>query len=206
METWLEEDFGDHQHWQTKKFGHTQPTFSPFMNGSQKGKTPMQWVAISGKSERISVLQDFGSDVNGASSSGTTPMHVAATHGYAEMVQVLHELGGDVNKAVNITKNSSEQYGWTPMAYAAMFGHVEVVQALCRLGGDANKATNDGRTPLIQACIEGHVAQALIGFGANVSVEDENCMNARGNRSTQRSCPSLTRKCGADCEHFCSAH
>ncbi len=65
----------------------------------ERGATPLQWAAASGRAEAIEWLIRRGADVNAAVESGGTALHAAAFLGYEEAVEVLLRNGAKVNAA-----------------------------------------------------------------------------------------------------------
>lgn len=137
--------------------------------GERDGFTALFRAAAIGRADMVSMLKDFGADLNVQESRGATAMFVAAQNGCVEVLRKLYSLGANVNIPAND--------GVTAVCIAADKGHTEAVIALAGMGADLNKAGEaDGYTPLCVAAQKGHlgVLEALLDLGAdpNIAAKD----------------------------------
>ena len=124
----------------------------------------------------VEALLKLGADVNNPPNSGETALIVAAKCGYDRCVALLIRAGADVK--------TTDRLGKTALDYAEIKGHHTCVALLVQAGNDdakalisaakyniksyveellqagvgANKTDDDGKTPLIHACENGHTA------------------------------------------------
>ena len=122
------------------------------------------------------LVKDEGADANAPDLGGYTPIHLAAAGGHVSCIRVLVQCGGDVNAQTPVRDNSG---GGTALHQACANGNTQVVRTLLDLGAKIGQGTQDGRTPLIIACDNGHegVVEAILVAAAaqtEESAEDEN--------------------------------
>ena len=116
--------------------------------------------AAKGDNERITVLLQKGTDINGKASrnapdsAGRTALMAAAAYGRIEAVNLLLSRGANVNER--------HEVGGTALTSAAARGHLEVVKALVKAGADPN---------VIVVNIHGGVVTALM-FAMNPENRD----------------------------------
>uniref|UniRef100_A0A6U6NK58 Uncharacterized protein n=1 Tax=Zooxanthella nutricula TaxID=1333877 RepID=A0A6U6NK58_9DINO len=98
------------------------------------------------------VLGCEGTHVNKALPNGVTALYLAAIDGYTEIVRLLLGTAG-------IDVNAAEDDGTSPLFAACIFDRVGAIDALLeRQEIKVNAAqTTTGRTPLIEAVVQGHV-------------------------------------------------
>ena len=124
--------------------------------------------------EKAKLLIDTGAELDTPSTKdGATPLMCALKVKNFEAAQLLINQGVDVNAA-----RTSD--GMTVLALAVLDEEVDydTIQLLLEKGANVNTANSKGITPLMYACMKGHleVAWLLIDKGANV--------NALASRST----------------------
>jgi hypothetical protein len=87
------------------------------------------------------------------------------------VVSILLVRGADLE----IIDNSDQSAGWTVLHYAASMGIDERVGKLLRHGVDVDPVDNDGVTPLMETCKQGHLlcADAFIRCGAKLDRRDK---------------------------------
>ena len=116
----------------------------------------------------ITLLLEYGADINKANRYGQTPLYWASYIGNTQAVSLYLQHGADVDKA--------EQYGRTPLFWASLQGHDSIVTILLQYGADVNKADVYGNTPLHKAISIGYghipVITLLLEHGADVNKED----------------------------------
>jgi ankyrin repeat protein len=82
-----------------------------------------------------------------------TPLMYAARLGKLDMVKLLREAGAEINAGTG---------GRTALHWAGEFGHEEVVAYLLDQGARPGPRGANGPTPLMLACVRGHVRVALL--------------------------------------------
>jgi ankyrin repeat protein len=89
---------------------------------------------------------------------------VASDKGHAAVVRELLTFGADVN-----TRNDG---GCTALHWASSYVRAEAMRELLVLRPDINAQGGAGVTPLMDACVQGHLMAAtiLIGHGANLAL------------------------------------
>lgn len=96
--------------------------------------------------EKISLLIEFGADINHVDDDGYTPLINAAEKQDPEIIQFLLDAGADVSRATN--------NGWTPLLLAARYNeNPEVLQILLDAGADPNYTKEDGFNVLMASML-----------------------------------------------------
>ena len=97
----------------------------------------------------VQFLLDFKANVNSRNCQGITPLMTAAIRDEHYLVQMLLKNGADVN--------ASTLHGWTALHYASEENNNKVINALMKSREiNINIADVDARTPLLEACFQGH--------------------------------------------------
>jgi ankyrin repeat protein len=86
----------------------------------------------------LTLLLNFGADINGAGASGVTAL--IAAHTDMECARFLLQRGAD--------PNVRPKSGWTPLHFAIHAASPGMVQLLIEAGADANSRNNDGKSLL----------------------------------------------------------
>lgn len=130
------------------------------------GSTALINAAGYGMQDVVSILLEYGADIDAKNIFGRTAVMYAAFLGNFEMVKFLIEKGANLNLKTNQGENV--------LLYAV--GHssrekYEIVKLLVEKGLDVNCKDNDGWTPLIQAVIweQYKTVKFLIEKGANIN-------------------------------------
>lgn len=88
-----------------------------------KGQTPLYQACYRGYTEMVTLLLDYGANINHQEpTSGTTPLYASCSKGYHAIVELLLERGA--NPAICSTRNR------TPLMDASYRGHTNVVRCL----------------------------------------------------------------------------
>ncbi|KAL5092097.1 hypothetical protein Trisim1_001988 [Trichoderma cf. simile WF8] len=165
--------------------------YNPNVEACPDGKTPLQHAAQNGHAAIVDyLLSKAQADVNAkAGGESSSPVLLATEGGYRTVVQHLLHFGAD------IAGRPSEGQRSTALHVAAERGHEGIVRLLVDhlavakpqpAGGEQGSTTEEsiinidaqnqlGQSPLILACIEGHIAVALILLdrGADVTRTDD---------------------------------
>lgn len=91
--------------------------------------TPLIDAAVQGNEGIVTLLTDWGADVNARSKSGATALLNAALNGHIKIVVHLEGLGADIH--------SVDQNGWDALLAAALIGKAEVCTWLIAKSADA---------------------------------------------------------------------
>ena len=121
--------------------------------------------SFDGDLEGVVVALAQGGRVAMKSPQGATPLLVAAQNGHSDICGLLLAHGSNVNEMDTETKS-------TVLHIAAARGHEAVVEALLSWGAIVDPQSQRGKTPLLLACQEGHLAcvLALLKAGASASL------------------------------------
>jgi ankyrin repeat protein len=138
----------------------------------ERGRTVMHDVA-SRSNVRImmSLVREFGADIEVADSLGDRPLHVACRSGRENMVRALLEIGADP-RAPNLNNE-------TPLHHAAAAGHLVVIRILLtRPSVRINASDAKGFTPLHCAAVHCHkeLIETLLAAGADPTHESSDKM------------------------------
>ncbi|CAG2200801.1 unnamed protein product [Mytilus edulis] len=149
------------------------------VSADNDGKTPL--MAVCCKEQDI-----LGADIAGTDKKGRTPFFWSCCGGNINVVKLLMAKRCDIDKA--------NKCGITPLMEASKKEHVSVVKLLiekadltitdedeqtifflaCAVGCDINQPNNDGVTPLMKACSQGHlpIIKLLIEKVGDLNVTD----------------------------------
>ena len=127
------------------------------------GNTPLLIAAEAGDEVMVSLLIEFGADVNATDVADNTPLMHAAWEGHAGLVRLLAAAGADL-ELVN------REDGDTALTQAAYRDHPDVIDALIEAGADLEHEAG-GMTALDSACKRGNarVVERLLEAGANLN-------------------------------------
>jgi uncharacterized protein len=97
----------------------------------------------------LSLLRQYGADIDFADRSGSTALSqaVSASDANESVVALL---------AAGANPNTPDRRGWTPLHHAAVYGFRRNVAALVRSGADRSLVTNEGQTAEDLATTAGH--------------------------------------------------
>ncbi len=102
---------------------------------------PLHWAAICGHKEVITLLLERGADVDVLNSMGRIPLLVACLHRQNHILPLLREAGASIGTVE-----------------AALLGEREQLLQHLETGADIEARNPAGLTPLMAACLGGHVA------------------------------------------------
>lgn len=102
--------------------------------------------------EMVSLLVEFGADVNGTNTEGVTPLMFAAIRGNLDISRSLLEAGAVINKT-----DKSEKCA---LVYAAQFGHLNLIEYLVSSDWPAHKKKDLG---LVEAAQQALITAAMAG-------------------------------------------
>ncbi|CAI8025486.1 E3 ubiquitin-protein ligase mib1 [Geodia barretti] len=132
------------------------------------GDTALHCAVLAQKNESVNMLLEAGADPTLLNFRLFTPIHEAARIGFLSAVDNFIRR---YPSHVGIRKED----GYTPLHLAALNDHLDVVASfieheLC----DINCCTNENQTPLHLAVHQSHsdVVERLIGYGANLNIQD----------------------------------
>jgi ankyrin repeat protein len=115
------------------------------------GQTALHAAASCGNKEIVSFLLGQGALPSSRDKNGTTPLMLACEEGQTGMVNVLlQHVGPEALRETN-------EHGLTALHCAALWGHGETVTFLLGQGAQANSRDEDGTTPFMMACQQGHM-------------------------------------------------
>uniref|UniRef100_A0A183C3I5 ANK_REP_REGION domain-containing protein n=1 Tax=Globodera pallida TaxID=36090 RepID=A0A183C3I5_GLOPA len=141
---------------ETKNEQEEEELYTALIEASMDGhvENPLTLAAGGGHTEMVKLLLDSGADLEEPNDEGYTPLMEASREGHLDVVELLLNRGANVNAKI-------EDGLETPLTLAASGGFKNVVELLVLLGGDL---TIGERTPLYEACQEGHeeVAQFIV--------------------------------------------
>lgn len=121
------------------------------LNG--QSQTALMLAAFNGHTELVSMLIDYGGDVNATDTASRTALMYASSGPFPEMVQLLIDKGAKVNII-----DSNEK--WTALMFAAAEGQADNVKLLLENGADTILKDVDGDTAADFAVQKGHTELA----------------------------------------------
>jgi len=156
-------------------------------------------------SDLISLLLDYGADINSKNSNQWTPLHIACQYSNLNIVKHLLKNNANVNEVdqnlntplylvcqngnteiVNLLLkkradvNSQNSLNWTPLHIACYNGKINVVETLLNNKAKINLKTNEGKTPLHLACQNNDkkLVSLLLLHKADDNIKDKNLNTA----------------------------
>jgi len=130
-------------------------------------ETPLHVAASAGHSDILSLLIEYGADVNGRNGNGEIPLHRASENGRLEAGKFL------LNRAADIDVPSN--FNHTALMLATLRGHAEFAQMLLERGASIDARGSDlDWTPLHWAAAGGRidVVRLLLDRGADARVRE----------------------------------
>jgi uncharacterized protein len=134
----------------------------------KNGLTPL-WRATTLNNEKmVTLLINYGADVNFTLDMGVSSLIYACQVGYLEIVKILVSNGADIEQSDN-------EYKHTSLRIATRNGHIEIVKYLVEQGADIDTKGTDLYTPLNMACWKGHIeiVKFLIENNADINSPDK---------------------------------
>ena len=129
--------------------------------------------AIAWDVPRISLLLEFGADIETKDSGGHNPLYRVANGGGDEEIgqkalELLIKHGANVNQVTGIG-------GMTPLHMSARRGTTKIAEALLEAGADIEARDKNGETPLRRAvnCGQERMVRLLLVWGANPQSADK---------------------------------
>jgi ankyrin repeat protein len=122
-----------------------------FQETDTKGRTALHYAASWDKNDIVSFLLGQGAQANSRDEDSSTPFMMACKEGHMGVVKALLEHMGP--EALQET----DEGGRTALHFAAYRGHQETATFLLGQGARANSRDEDGCTPFMDACEEGHM-------------------------------------------------
>lgn len=142
------------------------------------GSSLLHHAAVGGKGEIISLVLRKGADIDALDNKGRSPLAWAAQKRLplpkencrVRIVERLLAAGADLN-----IRNPYD--GSVPLHHAAKGGHDGTLAVFLFRGADKDALDNDGMSPLMWAAREGHVGEALLAAGADLSIRSTDFHN-----------------------------
>ena len=121
-----------------------------------------------GSLEIVKMLVSVGAGVRVTNGERHTCLHAAAEAGHTEIVRYLVSLPD-----VDVNQETVDSY--TALHRAVIHVERDVVQVLIDAGADIDTQNNEGRSPLLSACVEGtfDTVKMLVRAGAEVRATDD---------------------------------
>lgn len=129
-------------------------------------KSALMVAAKYGRTEMVSLLLDYGADIDTSDANNETALIYAAENGHAEVISLLIEKGANIN-VDNLN-------GYTVLTFKVIEGNIAMVKQLLELGAGVNIADEDGKTLLPFAAEKGHaeIFVLLLDAGADIHAKD----------------------------------
>jgi ankyrin repeat protein len=119
----------------------------------------------------------------------SAPLVTAAGQGNLDEVKTLLE------KGISINQRSHRLFDWTPLNAAVSYDRTNVIHYLVENHADINLADRDGKTPLMNAIVDGDRAVDLVTYlitnGANINAKDIGGVDAFGYASSDPPKPQI---------------
>jgi ankyrin repeat protein len=120
------------------------------------GRTALHYAADYGHEEVVAFLLEKGAQASTRDDNNVTPLMLASENGHVGVVKmIMTHTGAEGLEDRNID-------GRTALWYAARGGHGEVVAFLLEKGAQASTRDDNNVTPLMWACIKGHLGVVRI--------------------------------------------
>lgn len=122
--------------------------------------TPTFWAAATGNEALVTLLLDYGADVNDVDRAGWIPLHHVVFKRQTAMAQLLLDRGAHLE--------AQSRLGMTPLHVAALRDNVAMVRVLIEQGADIEAKDKEGRTPAEWAGVKGfqEAVDVLVSLGA----------------------------------------
>ncbi len=129
-------------------------------------KSALMVAAKYGRTEMVSLLLDYGADIDISDADGEKALLYAAEKGHAEVISLL------IEKEANIHAENLD--GYTVLTFKVIEGNIAMVKQLLELGANVNIVDSDGKTPLLLAAEKGHaeIFALLLDAGADIHAKD----------------------------------
>jgi serine/threonine-protein phosphatase 6 regulatory ankyrin repeat subunit B len=116
-----------------------------------QGWTALHHAALWGHEEAVTFLLGKGAQANSRDENDTTPFMISCQDGHMGVARLLlQHVGAQVAQ-------EADDRGWTPLHSASRWGHEETVTFLLGQGAQANSKDENGATPFMMACWQGHL-------------------------------------------------
>lgn len=129
-------------------------------HGDVYGNPPLYFAAERGYNDIVSVLLDYGADIEATGNRGNTALAASTSEGHATTIKLLIESGANSATAI--------ETGGTLLQAAAGYGYIEAARVLLEHGG-CDIATDDMNriTPMHAASQNGHIdmVKLLLEYG-----------------------------------------
>lgn len=135
--------------------------------------TPLMYAVQNDDMRLTELLIHAGAKLNTSNGYGNTPLHTACRKGYKEIARFLIARGADCTLKNHKGSTALHFCGFAPSntnEYEAL------VTDLIKAGAKLNETDCRGNTPLMTACMGGHLSlmKVLIGQGADKAVKNHN--------------------------------
>ena len=137
-----------------------------------KGNTVLHLASYSGHSKCVTILIQYGANIDEINEDGCTPLLVAIKYASVELIFILISAGADVN--------AMDCRGISPILVAANRGRDELIHILIIYGANVNTKNLFCKTALMYACEAGDISavRELLYNGASVTAVDMNKVDA----------------------------
>jgi hypothetical protein len=114
--------------------------FNPSLCLDDHQRTPLHHACHSGDIRMISLLNDYGGDVDSLDSQGQSPLHIACEYHHTEAAQCLLQCGA--------TPDLQDHHGNTSLHVVAYNGNIDCCQILLEYGARVDLQNSNEQTPL----------------------------------------------------------